>query len=59
MNVFDKEQLALPGIDRAALPDLDVLTGVFGSLADAARIDAEDDNNAELIPCLYPFAFLD
>ncbi|SFF83283.1 hypothetical protein SAMN05518801_10271 [Novosphingobium sp. CF614] len=49
----------LPGIDRTALPDLDVLTGVFGSLNDVRRRDADDDNHAELMPCLYPFVFPD
>lgn len=59
MNVSDKEYLVLPRLDQAALPDLEVLTAVYGSRADVARHDAEDDNNAELLPCLYPFAFFD
>ncbi|AXB77676.1 hypothetical protein [Novosphingobium sp. P6W] len=42
-------------VDRAELPDLDVPTGVFCSRNDLVRIDAGDDNNAELMSCLYPF----
>lgn len=42
-------------VERAALPDLDVPTGVFGSQSDHARIDANDDNHAGLMSCLYPF----
>lgn len=42
-------------VDRAQLPDLDVPMGVFGSQSDHARIDASDDNHAELMSCLYPF----
>lgn len=53
------EQVGRHGIDPDALPDLNVLTGVFGSCADAPRFDAEDDNHAVLMPCLYPFAVLD
>ncbi|MCT2398301.1 hypothetical protein [Novosphingobium mangrovi (ex Huang et al. 2023)] len=59
MTVSENEPFILPGIDRAALPDLDVLTGVFGSWADWSRIDAEDDNHAELMTCLFPFAAID
>lgn len=55
----DREPWVLPAVDRAALPDLDVLTGVFGSRSDASRIDAEDDNHAELMPCLFPFTSVD
>ncbi|WP_156135572.1 hypothetical protein [Novosphingobium malaysiense] len=51
-----RDETTLPRIDHAALPDLDVLTGIFGSLADESRIDAEDDNHAELMPYLMPFA---
>ncbi|WP_157222600.1 hypothetical protein [Novosphingobium sp. AP12] len=42
-------------VDRAALPDLALPMGVFGSQSDRARIDANDDNHAELMSCLYPF----
>ncbi|KMS55498.1 hypothetical protein V474_19255 [Novosphingobium barchaimii LL02] len=42
-------------VDRAELPDLEVPTGIFGSRSDLVRIDAGDDNNAELMSCLYPF----
>jgi hypothetical protein len=33
----------LPKIDLSALPDLETLTGVFGSLGDTARALAFDD----------------
>lgn len=42
-------------VDRATLPDLALPMGVFGSQSDRARIDANDDNHAELMSCLYPF----
>lgn len=42
-------------IERALLPDLDMPTGIFGSRRDRARIDANDDNQAELMSCLQPF----
>lgn len=45
----------MPRIDRGALPDLDMLTGVFGSRSDTSRIAASDDNVAELMICLHPF----
>ncbi|WP_157081159.1 hypothetical protein [Novosphingobium naphthalenivorans] len=59
MSMGELEQAGRHGIDPDALPDLNVLTGVFGSRADAPRFDAEDDNHAVLMPCLYPFAVLD
>ncbi|MFC0590484.1 hypothetical protein ACFFF7_13825 [Novosphingobium aquiterrae] len=34
----------LPKIDLSALPDLDTLTGVFGSLARPAQALAQDDS---------------
>lgn len=59
MSQVEREQVLVCAIDPDALPDLSVLTGVFGSRADAPRFDAEDDNHAVLMPCLYPFALLD
>ncbi len=59
MKMSEREDLILPRIDHAALPDLDMLTGAFGSLADSSRIDAEDDNHAELMLYLLPFATSD
>ncbi|MCJ2178564.1 hypothetical protein [Novosphingobium album (ex Hu et al. 2023)] len=53
------EQAGLRRIEPEALPDLNVLTGVFGCRADGPRFDAEDDNHAVLMPCLFPFALLD
>lgn len=46
---------ARPRIDHAALPDLDILTGVFASRADAAGSIVEGDNEAHLLPALFPF----
>jgi len=59
MRMSEREDLILPRIDHAALPDLDMLTGAFGSFADSSRIDAEDDNHAELMLYLLPFAVSD
>lgn len=42
-----------PKIDISALPDLDTLTGLFGSLTDAARIQSSDDTIVILITFLY------
>lgn len=43
----------LPKIDLSALPDLTHLTGVFGSLADKARMAASDDSVVVLMAFLY------
>lgn len=43
----------LPKIDLASLPDLDTLTGLFGTLTDAARIQSSDDTIVILITFLY------
>jgi hypothetical protein len=43
----------LPKIDISALPDLDTLTGMFGSLVDAARVQTSDDTIVILITFLY------
>jgi hypothetical protein len=43
----------LPQIDLSALPDLDTLTGLFGTLTDAARIQSSDDTIVILITFLY------
>jgi hypothetical protein len=43
----------LPKIDISVLPDLDTLTGVFGSLVDAARVQTSDDTIVILITFLY------
>lgn len=45
----------LPRIDISRIPELGRLTGLFGSLADAARLHSLDDNQAELLACLYEF----
>ena len=43
----------LPKIDIASLPDLDLLTGLFGSLVDAARVQSSDDTLVILMTFLY------
>jgi hypothetical protein len=43
----------LPKIDISALPDLETLTGMFGSLVDAARVQTSDDTIVILITFLY------
>ncbi|MBV1916621.1 MAG: hypothetical protein KUG65_00945 [Sphingomonadaceae bacterium] len=43
----------LPKIDISALPDLDTLTGLFGTLTDAARVQTSDDTIVILITFLY------
>ncbi len=43
----------LPKIDIAALPDLDTLTGLFGSLMDVARAQSSDDTIIILMTFLY------
>ncbi len=43
----------LPKIDLDALPDLDTLTGLFGSLTDAARVQYSDDTIVILMTFLY------
>ena len=43
----------LPMIDLASLPDLQTLTGVFGSLFDAAKGQGSDDRIIVLMTFLY------
>ena len=43
----------LPKIDVSALPDLDTLTGVFGSLAHPAQALQSDDSLVILMVFLY------
>jgi len=43
----------LPKIDLSSLPDLDKLTGVFGSLAHYVREAASDDTLIILMTFLY------
>lgn len=43
----------LPKIDISALPDLDTLTGLFGTLTDAARVQSSDDTIVILMTFLY------
>lgn len=43
----------LPKIELSTLPDLETLTGLFGSVADAARMTASDDTIVVLMAFLY------
>ena len=43
----------LPKIDLSTLPDLHQLTGLFGSLVDAARVQSSDDTVIILMTFLY------
>jgi len=43
----------LPKIDISALPDLDTLTGVFGSLAKAGNQVIIDDSFIDLMVYIY------
>lgn len=43
----------LPSIDIAALPDLDTLTGVFGSLANPVQAMESDDSIIVLMTFIY------
>lgn len=43
----------LPKIDISSLPDLDTLTGLFGSLVHAARVQSSDDTLVILMTFLY------
>lgn len=43
----------LPKLDISALPNLDTLTGLFGSLADAGGLQRQDDSVMVLITFLY------
>ncbi len=43
----------LPKIDLSTLPDLDKLTGTFGSLYDNARMMASDDSVIVLMTFMY------
>lgn len=44
--------MQLPKIDLASLPDLEQLTGVFGSLTDVTRVQS-DDRVVALMTFLY------
>ncbi len=43
----------LPKLDLSNLPDLDSLTGTFGSLVDYARVQSSDDSIVILMTFLY------
>jgi hypothetical protein len=43
----------LPKLDISSLPDLETVTGLFGSLVDAARVQSSDDTIVFLITFLY------
>ncbi|MFM5917677.1 MAG: hypothetical protein ACKOOL_09110 [Novosphingobium sp.] len=43
----------LPKIDISALPDLDTITGIFGSLANAAHVQSSDDTLIIMMVFVY------
>ena len=43
----------LPKIDLSSLPDLDTLTGLFGSLLHTSRIASSDDSIVILMSFVY------
>ena len=45
----------LPKIDISALPDLDTITGVFGSLAHTAQVQSSDDTLIIMMVFVYEF----
>ena len=45
----------LPKIDISALPDLDTVTGVFGSLAHTAHVQSSDDTIIIMMEFVYDF----
>ena len=45
----------LPKIDISALPDLDTVTGVFGSLAHTAHVQGSDDTIIIMMVFVYDF----
>lgn len=46
----------LPKIDLSTLPDLDTLTGMFGSLLHTSRVIESDDTIAILMTFVYEVA---
>ena len=45
----------LPKIDISALPDLDTITGVFGSLAHTGHVASSDDTLIIMMVFVYEF----
>ena len=43
----------LPKIDISSLPDLETVTGLFGTLLDATRVQSSDDTVVILMTFLY------
>jgi hypothetical protein len=43
----------LPKIDISALPDLDTITGIFGSLAHGAQVQGSDDSLIIMMVFIY------
>jgi hypothetical protein len=43
----------LPKIDLSSLPDLETLTGVFGSVVDTLKVQSSDDTIIILMTFLY------
>ncbi|WP_395393174.1 hypothetical protein WBP07_18295 [Novosphingobium sp. BL-8A] len=55
MQQLESPTSLLPRIDISRIPELEHLTGLFGTLCDAAHRYSLDDNRAELLDCLYAF----
>ena len=47
----------LPKIDISALPDLDTVTGVFGSMAHTAQVAYSDDSLIVIMVFVYEFIY--
>jgi len=47
------DAMNLPKLDISALPDLDQLTGVFGSLANPIRAMGDDDTIVVIMVFIY------
>ncbi len=45
----------LPKIDISALPDLNTITGMFGSLAHTAHVQSSDDTLIIMMVFIYDF----
>lgn len=43
----------LPMIDFSSLPDLNTLTGMFGSLLDLGKLGGNDDTGLDIMEVIY------
>ena len=49
------KSMNLPKIDISALPDLNTVTGIFGSLGNAAHAQMSDDTYVVMMVFVYEF----